>query len=596
MNMLGNENDYTKEILEKIEYLSQKNILGGIVADLNKLLYIVHGVNIVSRIKSLDSALEKMQRKNYSRTEEISDLAGIMITTRNVKDVYFVKNLLIDHYTLMEGNDYIKAPRNGYKSLHLSVLINNTEIEIQVKTNEMKKAQKIIHKYIYKNDKIPKALKPVAMSMGYPVIRVLERLRRHVAGIGRGKKFHMLFKETGNKNEGGISMNTEKKLFDAETIRQARSADLVDYCRSKGYSLEKEGTQYRLPGHGGLIIQGKMWYSHAEQLGGNTLDFLVKIEKKNFSDAVKELTREISRESIGMQPKIIEKEQVQEVELPEFSKDMKRTFSYLMLTRGLNKTVVQDCVHEKKIYESVEYHVKDDYRNRLIEEGVLDEGDARNKSLIRDKIKSGQIKEYYDLHNVCFVGRDSAGVIQYGMERSTLTNSSYKHELAGSNKNFNFCIEGKSDRLILCESAIEVMSVASIERMYEKNYKKDHKLSCGGVSDKSLEQYLKDHTEIKTIVVAFNKDPDLIDGKHNVAKDNVQRAVEKIYEKYGSDYVVEKVEPDIGKDWNDMLKSFKGKKPDIDKPLLSIGKLLGEYKRVEVYERKRDINPPNIKM
>lgn len=594
MSMPENGNNYHGDILRKIEYISKRNLLIDVVTNLNRLLFEVPGINIVSRIKSLQSAIEKMGRKQYTSTDEITDLAGVMIITKNISDIYKIKEILMNYYTLIEENDYINKPRCGYKSLHLNFLFGETEIELQIKTYGMRFAQKVIHKYIYKNNKFPKSLKPMAMSIAYPLIRQFEKMKMHILYAGRGKKINMENLQKENKNKGGISMDTENRLFDAETIRQARSADLVDYCKGKGYTLEREGNQYRLTGHGGLIIQGKMWYSHTEQMGGNTLDFLVKIEKKSFSDAVKELTGEISRDMIGIQPKIIKKEKLQEIELPEFSKDMRRVFAYLMVTRGLDKTVVQDMVHEKKILESLEYHVKDEQLKKLINEGVLSEANSKNQVLVKEMIKNGQIKEYSTLHNACFVGRDKDGTIQYAMERSTLTNSSFKRELPGSDKSFNFCIEGKSDRLIICESAIEVLSVATMERMYEKNYKKDHKLSCGGVSDKALEKYLSDHPEIKTIIVAFNKDPEVIDGKRNIAKENVQIAVERILNKYGDKYSIERVEPEIGKDWNDMLKSYDGKKPDLDKPLMSIKQLLGEYKRVEVYERKRDINPPAV--
>lgn len=80
------------------------------------------------RAKSLDSLAEKVTRpdKSYSRLEEITDLAGVRITTYFAEDVDRVAEalraeFLIDAEASVDKRQYVDPDRFGYRSLHYVV-------------------------------------------------------------------------------------------------------------------------------------------------------------------------------------------------------------------------------------------------------------------------------------------------------------------------------------------------------------------------------------------------------------------------------------------------------------------------------------------
>ena len=84
-----------------------------------------------SRLKTIQSMLEKLKRKNYevsinSAVKNLQDIAGIRVICSYVQDVYTIANLLVsqDDVHLVRMADYIREPKpNGYRSLHLIVEI-----------------------------------------------------------------------------------------------------------------------------------------------------------------------------------------------------------------------------------------------------------------------------------------------------------------------------------------------------------------------------------------------------------------------------------------------------------------------------------------
>ena len=72
-------------------------------------------------------------------------------------------------------------------------------------------------------------------------------------------------------------------------ISLARKKNLAEYLIASGHSLKKEGNQYRVTDFKGLIVKDNMWYNHLLCTGGNTLDYLVKMEGHCLVTAVKTL-------------------------------------------------------------------------------------------------------------------------------------------------------------------------------------------------------------------------------------------------------------------------------------------------------------------
>lgn len=123
---------------------------------------------IKSRLKGLDSIVEKMERKGLPFSleaveEQIHDVAGVRVVCSFVDDVYLLAEALLkqDDITLLERKDYIQNPKkNGYRSLHLIVTVpiflehekRLMKVEIQLRTIAMDFWASLEHQLRYKKD------------------------------------------------------------------------------------------------------------------------------------------------------------------------------------------------------------------------------------------------------------------------------------------------------------------------------------------------------------------------------------------------------------------------------------------------------------
>lgn len=124
--------------------------------------------HIESRLKSPQSLLGKMQRKNIPISVEsvrnnIFDFAGVRVVCNYIEDIYTVANLLTsqDDVKLIKKKDYIETPKpNGYRSLHLVIetpvfLSEKKEIvtvEVQIRTIAMDFWASLEHELKYKTN------------------------------------------------------------------------------------------------------------------------------------------------------------------------------------------------------------------------------------------------------------------------------------------------------------------------------------------------------------------------------------------------------------------------------------------------------------
>ena len=125
--------------------------------------------HIESRLKSTQSIINKLIRKNYEITIEsakknLNDIAGVRVVCCYIDDVYSVADMLLRQtdIRLVHKQDYIETPNyNGYRSLHLDIeipiyLSEHTEyvaVEIQLRTVAMDFWASLEHDLRYKSDK-----------------------------------------------------------------------------------------------------------------------------------------------------------------------------------------------------------------------------------------------------------------------------------------------------------------------------------------------------------------------------------------------------------------------------------------------------------
>lgn len=124
--------------------------------------------SIKSRLKSMESIQEKLQRKGYPMNAEsiqknLKDVAGIRVICSFIDDIYMLADCLVhqDDITLLEEKDYIKHPKeNGYRSLHLIVEIpiflqqekKSMKVEVQLRTIAMEFWANLEHRLRYKKN------------------------------------------------------------------------------------------------------------------------------------------------------------------------------------------------------------------------------------------------------------------------------------------------------------------------------------------------------------------------------------------------------------------------------------------------------------
>ena len=164
--------DNYKEAFLKYDYalqnlLTELNILLKEYENNSKMNPVEH---IKSRIKTKESALEKLTRKGYPSNYEnmilhVHDMVGVRIVCSFKSDVYDIVNIIKNSKLLKikKEQDFIKNPKEtGYSSYHLNVLvpiflnegIEYIEAEIQIRTVAMDFWATLEHKIRYKFDGI----------------------------------------------------------------------------------------------------------------------------------------------------------------------------------------------------------------------------------------------------------------------------------------------------------------------------------------------------------------------------------------------------------------------------------------------------------
>lgn len=137
--------------------------------------------SIKSRLKSPESIIEKLQRRNLPMTvdsieENLNDVAGVRIICSFIEDIYMLANCLVqqDDITLLVEKDYIKNPKeNGYRSLHLIVEVpiflqdekKSMKVEVQLRTIAMEFWANLEHRMRYKKNLAPELLEQTAREL-----------------------------------------------------------------------------------------------------------------------------------------------------------------------------------------------------------------------------------------------------------------------------------------------------------------------------------------------------------------------------------------------------------------------------------------------
>ncbi len=122
--------------------------------------------HIKSRIKTPESIVKKLKKHNYESTIEnmvkyVNDIAGIRVICSFSSDIYQIAEMISNQsdINVISVKDYIVNPKaSGYKSYHMLVTvpvylsdrIEQTKVEIQIRTVAMDFWASLEHKIHYK--------------------------------------------------------------------------------------------------------------------------------------------------------------------------------------------------------------------------------------------------------------------------------------------------------------------------------------------------------------------------------------------------------------------------------------------------------------
>ena len=263
--------------------------------------------------------------------------------------------------------------------------------------------------------------------------------------------------------------------------------------------------------HDSLKISNGKWMWWSRGFGGSSaLDYLIKVKGMQFMDAMKILTddNELSLNNAPVLGESSQNKGTRKLLLPEKSETDLEIIRYLT-GRGIDRDIIKECIEEGLLYESLPYH------------------------------------------NCIFVGFDESGNAAYAFYRAT-TGERLMGEAAGSDKRYSFRIDRAGSTLHVFESAIDLLSYATIMKMRTGEWREEPMLSLGGVYAPSvnkkqsklpiaLENMTQNQTQINTIALHLDND---FAGRS---------AAETIAAKLDGKYIMRDEPPPYGKDCNDYL-------------------------------------------
>lgn len=323
-----------------------------------------------------------------------------------------------------------------------------------------------------------------------------------------------------------ISKNGKRYCTKAQ-IQQAREYSALEYARSAGYDLIKDGGSYHLRDHDSMIFTAKgFWYWNSRNLKGRAVDFIIEYEGKSLPEAVDILLGSYSSSPSPYGKKQIISQEKKPFELPEKAPTFKRLFAYLCDTRKLDEAIVQELVAQHRIYEGVRPYVSAD-------------GSKRQG------------------HCIVFVGLDSSGIPRSGFQRGTNTyGATFKRDAQGSDKTVPFCVPGNRevDTVTVFEAAIDAISHATLVKMQGLDWHDRDRIALGGTWGVPLLRYLQSNHHIRRIELCLDNDEA---GHKGVT--SIQALLEKASHDTKHGYEIEVFYPPKEKDWNDYLKKVTAK-------------------------------------
>ena len=298
-----------------------------------------------------------------------------------------------------------------------------------------------------------------------------------------------------------------------EVVDEIKKIDLLTYLQNyEPQELVKIGNgTYTTKTHDSIRISNGLWNWFSRGIGGKSaVDYIKEDRNLSFIEAVEFIANKTNINA----PIIYETNTNNEHEsvfiLPQKAENHERAKRYLM-SRGIDREIIEECIKNDLIYEEKDYQ------------------------------------------NVVFVGYDKSKKARYAFCRAT-NDSRFMRDAKGSDKNYTFRLNAttESNRVHLFESAIDLLSYATLMKMKNLDFHKENMISLAGVAQPSsykennkipnnLERFLKENPNINEIHLHLDND--------EVGRGAAENLKTILSEKYK---VIDRPAP-LGKDCNDYL-------------------------------------------
>lgn len=223
-------------------------------------------------------------------------------------------------------------------------------------------------------------------------------------------------------------------------VEKAREMDLLTYLKS--YEPQElvhfGGNTYCTREHDSLKISNGKWCWFSRGIGGySALDYLIKVKEMPFMQAVETIMGNVAVSPPAYTP-VPSKVKEKVLLLPKANRCATHAVEYLH-RRGIDYDLIDFCISTGRLYES------------------------------------------YPYHNVVFVGQDRNGKPRYANLRGI--GSDFIGDANGSDKHYSFRIPAanESGTLNLFESAVDLLSYGTMQKLDGKDWRSENLLSLAGV-------------------------------------------------------------------------------------------------------------------
>lgn len=267
--------------------------------------------------------------------------------------------------------------------------------------------------------------------------------------------------------------------YTEEQIKQARSIDLLTYLQTYEPTelVHVRGNTWCTREHDSLKVDASgKWFWWSRGFGGySALDYLIKVKGMPFIKAMDILaddSKDLQYSTLELF-KSEDRSAERKLLLPEKCDTNLEVIRYLT-GRGIDREIIKDCIDEGLLYESLPYH------------------------------------------NCIFVGYNENGKAAYACYRAT-NGERIMGDAAGSDKRYAFRINRAGSTIHVFESAVDLLSYATIMKMQTGNWRAEPMVSLGGVYAPSpnrpsikipaaLDNALLNHPEVKAIALHLDND------------------------------------------------------------------------------------------